>query len=174
VNGDAVGSRSNGSLVVAAVVAVLAGYFAYQGWFNPRRAIQRQLGELAATLSVPADRNGPADRLARTGALRKYFAPDVQVAIGHPLPPLTSRDALIAAAAAWNPPAGGSNVNFVDLQVVLDTAQTARVYTSVEIERVDPATGQPAIDSRDIRIEMVKDGEAWVVKTVEPAEAPRP
>jgi hypothetical protein len=40
--------KSNGSVYVAVVLAVLAGYFTYQWWFNPRRTIKRQLGELAA------------------------------------------------------------------------------------------------------------------------------
>ena len=70
--------RTNGSVYVAVVVALLVAYFSYQWWFNPRRAIKRQLGELAATLSVPADSRGDMDRLARVARLRNYFAPDVQ------------------------------------------------------------------------------------------------
>jgi len=160
--------KSNGSVYVAAVLAVLAGYFTYQWWFNPRRVITRQLGELAATLSVPADSRGEMDRLARIARLGNYFAPDVHVTLGGAAPPLTSREALVGAASAWNPPPGDWNVSFVDVQVALDTESTARAYLTVEIERRDPATGQPALDSRDMAVRLERQG-AWVIKTAEPA-----
>ena len=86
--------RSNGSLYVAVVLAVLAGYFTYQWWFNPRRVITRRLGELAATLSVPVDNPGDVDRLARIARLRNYFAPDVHVTLGGSAP-------AIASSTAW-------------------------------------------------------------------------
>jgi len=45
--------KSNGSVYVAVVVAALFGYFGYQWWFNPARAVKQRLGEVAAALSVP-------------------------------------------------------------------------------------------------------------------------
>jgi len=47
--------KSNGSVYVAIVFAVLIGYFGYQWWFNPARAVKRRLGEVAAALSASAD-----------------------------------------------------------------------------------------------------------------------
>src|SRR5580765_3360270 len=81
--------KSNGSIYVAVVLAVLAGYFTYQWWFNPSRAIKRQLGELAATLSVPEDSRSDMDRLARAARLRGFFAPDVHVTIAPGAPGLS-------------------------------------------------------------------------------------
>src|SRR5204862_6717704 len=101
--------KTNGSVYVAIVLAVLAGYFTYQWWFNPQRAIKRQLSGLAAALSAPADGRGDLDRLARIAALRNYLAPDIHVKTGASGPELTSRDALIGAVAAWNPSATGWN-----------------------------------------------------------------
>ena len=90
--------KSNGSLYVAVVFAVLVGYFGYQWWLNPTRAVKRQLGELAATLSVPGGREPrwPASRGSRGFAaiLRR----DVHVRAGADGRELTSRDEALAVA----------------------------------------------------------------------------
>ena len=167
--------KANGSLYVAVVLALLAGYFTYQWWFNPNRAIKRQLGELAATLSVPPDSRAEVDRLARIARLRNFFDPDVHVTLGSPAPALTSREALVGAAAAWNPPPGDWIVSFVDVQIALDTNSTARAYLTVQIESRDPATGQPALDSRDMKVDLAERDGTWVVTAAEPVVAvPRP
>ena len=162
--------RKHGSVYVTVVVAVLVGYFSYQWWYNPRRAIKRQLGELAATLSVPADSGGNMERLARVARLRSYFAPDVRVSLGASRPQLSSRDALVGAVAAWNPPAGGWNVSFVDVQISLDSDTTARAHMTVEITSPDPRTGQPAYDAREVRVEMAEQEDVWVITAAEPVE----
>jgi hypothetical protein len=162
--------KSNGSVYVGVVVAVLAGYFTYQWWFNPRRAITRQLGELAATLSVPADNPDEIDRIARIARLRNYFAPDVRVTLAASAPvALASRDALLAAVGSWNPPPGGAEVSFVDVQVALDSPTTARAYMTVEIESRDPTTGQPALDRREAVVVLAERDGAWVITAAEPA-----
>jgi hypothetical protein len=165
--------KINGSVYVAVVVAVLSGYFAYQWWFNPRRAIARQLGELAAALSVPADNRGNTERLARLARVRGYFAPDVHIALGGSAPALTSRDELLGLVGSWNPRPGGSNVSFVDVQVTLDSESTAHAYLTVEIENLDPPTGQPTLDTRDAFVGLAARDGTWVVTTAEPAETPQ-
>jgi hypothetical protein len=164
--------KSNGSIYVAVVLAVLAGYFTYQWWFNPSRAIKRQLGELAATLSVPADTRSDMDRLARLARLRSYLAPDVQITMGPRLPQLTSRDALIGAIAAWNPPAGGWDVSFGDVQITMDSDSTARVYLTVAITATDPGTGQPTVDTHEAKVSLARQDDIWVITTAEPVAAP--
>ncbi len=165
--------KQNGSIYVSIVLSLLVAYFTYQWWFNPRRAIMRQLGALAATLSVPAGSRGEVDRLARVARLRNYFAPDVHVTLGGSAPALTSRDALVGAASAWSPPPGDWNVSFVDVQVALDSGSTARAYMTVEIESRDPGTGQPALDSREMTVGMAARDGAWVVTTAEPTPTPQ-
>jgi hypothetical protein len=161
--------KSNGSMYVAVVVAALAGYFTYQWWFNPRRAITRQLGELAATLSVPAESPDDVDRIARIARLRNYFAPDVRVTLATSAPAvLTSRDALLATIGSWTPPPGGAEVSFVDVQVALDSRTTAHAYMTVEIESRDPNTGQPAFDTREATVGLAERDGAWVVTAAEP------
>ena len=61
--------KSNGSVYVTIVFAALVGYFSYQWWFNQNRVVKRRLGELAATLSVPAT-EGDLERVARLARLR--------------------------------------------------------------------------------------------------------
>jgi SnoaL-like domain len=163
--------RTNGSVYVSVVVALLVAYFSYQWWYNPRRAIKRQLGELAATLSVPPGGGGDIDRLARVARLRNYFAPDVRISTGASRPELTSRDALVGAVAAWTPPAGGWDVTFVDVQISLDSDTTARAYMTVEIASPDPRSGQPAYDAREVRVELAEQEGAWVITTAEPVQA---
>jgi hypothetical protein len=167
--------KTPGSVYVAVVVALLAGYFTYQWWFNPQRAIKRQLGNLAAALSVPPDARGDMDRLARVAALRNYFAPDVHVKAGPTSstgPEITSRDALVGAVAAWNPSPSGWNVDFVDVQITLDSRSTARAYVTVEVTTPDPRTGQPAVDAREAKVGMAERDGVWVITSAEPVETP--
>jgi hypothetical protein len=162
--------KKSGTVYVAAVVAVLAGYFTYQWWFNPQRAIKRQLVELAATLSVPADVSGEVDRIARVARLRNYVAPDVHVKVDPSRPELTSRDALVAAVGAWHPAPGGWIVHFVDVQATLVSETTARAYMTVEITSQDPRTGQPAIDAHEAMVGLAKLDGTWVITSAEPVE----
>ena len=140
---------------MAVVVALLGGYFTYQWWFNPNRAIKRQLDNLAVALSVSPDSRGDMDRLARIAGLRNYFAPDVHVKTAPASsagPELTSRDALLGAVAAWNPSTSGWHVDFVDLQITLESSTTARVYLTVEVITSEPGTSQATVDSREARV----------------------
>ena len=163
-------TKSNGSIYVVVVFAVLAGYFTYQWWFNPQRAIKRQLGNLAAALSAPPAGRGDMDRLARVAGLRNYFAPDVHVKAGPSGPELTSRDALVAAVAAWNPSANGWTVDFVDVQIALDSDRRARAYMTVEITTADPRTGRRAVDAREVTVTLAEQEGVWVITSAEPVE----
>ena len=164
--------KTNGSAYVAVVLAVLAGYFTYQWWFNPQRAIKRQLSNLAAALSAPPAGRGDIDRIARVAGLRHYFAPDVHVKMGPGStgPELTSRDALVGAVAAWNPSASGWNVDFIDVQITLDSSSTARAYLTVEVTTSDPRTGQPVVDAREAMVGLAEREGIWGITTAEPAE----
>src|SRR5438445_10750627 len=87
--------KTNGSVYVAAVFAVLVGYFSYQWWFNPARAVKRRLGEVAAALSAPA-RETEVNRLARLAQLRRYLAADIHLRAAGSAPEITSRDGVLA------------------------------------------------------------------------------
>ncbi len=167
--------RSNGSIYVSVVFAALVAYFSYQWWFNPHRVVKRRLGEIAATLSVPAT-DAELGRITRVAQLRHYLADDVHVRVGRSGGDLElrSRDAVLAVVGAWTPPPGGWNVDFVDVDVAVDSSTTARAYLMADMTSRDPRTGERTLDSRDATVSMVnRDGE-WVVSEVDVKAPPTP
>ena len=162
--------RSNGSAYVAAVFAVLVGYFAYQWWFNPARAIKRRLGEVAAALSVPAPDSDIA-RIQRLAALRRYLAEDVRVDVGG-AQRVTSRDAVLGLVANLRPAPGGVDVQFVDTQVNVELPSSGRAYLTVEVTTPDRQTGQPTVDSREAVVTLARRGGEWVITSAESRPTP--
>jgi hypothetical protein len=163
--------RSNGSTYVSVVFALLIAYFSYQWWFNPHRAVKRRLGELAATLSVPANETD-LGRVTRLAQLRGYLAGNIHVRGGRSQPELSSRDAVMAAASGWAPRAGW-NVDFVDTDVKVDSDSSARAFVTADMTTRDAQTGEPALDSREAQLSMAYlDGE-WVVNDVDVKDPPQ-
>jgi hypothetical protein len=162
---------TSGSKYVAVVFAVLCAYFVYVWWFNPVRAIKRRLGELAATLSVP-DHDGDLARVARVANLRRYFAEDVRVSAGAGAPLVTSREALLAAVAAFRAPAGGRDVQFVDLKVTLDAGETAHAVMTVEVTGRDARSGERTADARPATATLAKRNGDWVITSAASPEIP--
>jgi hypothetical protein len=166
--------KSNGTKYVLAVFALLAAYFVYVWWFSPTRAVKRQLGRLAATLSVPP---GEAEipRVARLAQLRRYLAADVHILLGKGDVDIPSRDALLAAVAVMRPPASGWDVQFVDVQVTVDSEVEARAYMTVEVRSEDPRTGERSLDAREARLTLVNQDGEWMITTAEsPQSLTRP
>src|SRR6185436_20278834 len=89
--------KRGGSVYVAVVFALLFGYFAYQWWFNPSRAVKRRLGEVAAALSMPPD-EPQAAKLARLARLRRFLAANVRLREEATGRELMSRDEALALA----------------------------------------------------------------------------
>jgi hypothetical protein len=158
--------KANGSVYVAAVFAVLVGYFTYQWWFNPSRAVKRRLGEIAAALSIPPQ-EAEVGRIARLAQLRKYLAPDIRVRVGDPPQEITPRDTVLTLVASFRPAADDVNVRFTDTQVFVDTEAAAHAYMTVEVVTPDRQSGQPTIDSRSASVDLAKVDREWVVTTAE-------
>jgi hypothetical protein len=163
--------KQNGSIYVSLVVVAVVGYFTYQWWFNPSRAVKQQLGELAAVLSAP---EGEADveRVARLARLRRFFSQDVHARQGAGAPEIATREALIGVIANWPVPPGGRDVQFVDVQIAMDSSMTAHAFLTVEVTRRDERTHQPVADSRDARVQLALEADAWVITGAEPYEPP--
>jgi hypothetical protein len=165
---------SNGTKYVLAVFALLAAYFVYVWWFSPARAIKRQLGRLAATLSVPPNEADVA-RIARLAQLQHYLAEDIRITIGRGEIDITSRDTVLAAVAARRAPPSGSDVQFVDVQVTVDSDEAARAFMTVEARSEDASTGERMLDAREARLTLAKRNGDWVVTTAEsPQSLTRP
>jgi len=158
--------KSNGSAYVAVVFAVLVGYFTYQWWFNPSRAVKRRLGEVAAALSVPSQ-EVEVGRIARVAQLRKYLAPDIRVRVGDPAQEMTPRDTVLALVAGFRPAAGDFHVRFTDTQVFVDAEAAAHAYMTIEVITPDRESGQPTIDSRNASVDLAKVDREWVITIAE-------
>jgi len=161
----------NGSIYVVVVFAAIAGYFTYQWWYNPTRAVQRRLGELATALSA-GDHESDMSRIARLAELRRYFSTDVRIRAGSSGPEIASRDTLMGLIAGWTPPPGGWNVQFVDLQVTMASDDAARAYMTVEVTARDAQTGQSTLDAREANLTLAKRDGEWVVTNAETREPP--
>ena len=161
--------KTNGSVYVSVVFAVLIGYFGYQWWFNPARAVKRRLGEVAATLSVPAA-DSDIGRVTRLAQLRHYLAEDIHIRAGSAGPEITSRDVMLAAIASWTPSPGGWDVQFVDVQITVDSDTTARAYLTVEVTSPDRQTRQPTVDAREASVALAKRNGEWVITNAESKE----
>jgi hypothetical protein len=164
--------KANGSIYVAIVIAALAGYFTYQWWFNPARAIKQRLGQVAAALSVPAPDSDIA-RLERLAQLQKYLADDVRIEVaGAPL--ISSREAALALIGAFHPAPGGVDVHFVDTQVTVDSADQGRAFLTVEVTTPDRQTGERTVDSREAAVTLALRRGEWVITTAESKRPPTP
>jgi len=161
--------RSNGSVYVAVVFAALFGYFGYQWWYNPSRAVKQRLGQVAGALSVPEAESDVA-RIARLARLRGYLADDLHLRVG--AQEIGSRDAALAVAAAWKPEPGSGDVHFADVQVFIESETAAHAYLAVELTSLDKATGQPTVDARDASVSLGRQNGEWVVTTAELKQAP--
>jgi hypothetical protein len=158
--------KSNGSVYVAAVFALLTGYFAYQWWFNPSRAVKRRLGEVAAALSTTSDEDD-VSRLARLAQLRKYLARDIRVRASERGQDLASRDAVLAIVGGFHPAADSFEVRFTDTQVFVDADTAAHAYMTVDVITPDRQSGQPTIDSRYASVDLARVDREWVITTAE-------
>jgi hypothetical protein len=161
--------KSNGSIYVAGVFAALFGYFGYQWWFNPARAVKQRLGEVAAALSVPEDESETA-HVVRLAQLRRYLADDLRVRAGSN--EVRSRDAAMAAAGGWKPEPGSGDVHFADVQVFIESETAAHAYLAVELTRRDRESGQPTVDSSDASVSLEKRNGTWVVTVAESKQMP--
>jgi hypothetical protein len=161
--------KSNGSVYVSLVFAALFGYFGYQWWFNPARAVKQRLGQVAGALSVP---EGEADvaRLARIAKLRGYLADDLRVHAG--AQEISSRDTALAIAAGWKPEPGSGDVHFADVQVFIESETAAHAYLAVELTSLNKESGHSTVDSRDASVSLAKRDGEWVVTTAESKALP--
>ena len=157
--------KSNGSVYVAVVFAVLVGYFGYQWWFNPSRVVKHRLGEIAAVLSVPPDESD-VSRVARIAQLRRYLADDIHIQAGAKAD-IASRETALAAAASWRPAEGSGDVHFADVQVFIESDTAAHAYLSIELTNVDRESGQKVIDARDASVDLAKRDGEWQITKVE-------
>jgi hypothetical protein len=161
--------KTNGSVYVTVVFVALFGYFGYQWWFNPARAVKQRLGQVAGALSVP-EAEADMARLARIARLRGYLADDLHLRVG--ASEVGSRDMALAIAAGWKPEPGSGDVHFADVQVFIESETAAHAYLAVELASLDKESGHATVDSRDASVNLAKRDGEWVITTAESKEMP--
>jgi hypothetical protein len=162
------GSRQAFLICVMVAFAVACGD-------SDERAIRNQMSAIAESLSVP-EHDGELGRIARIAALRNVLAPDITVSTGASSQPgaevepeLVGRDAVLALAGRWVPPAGGVTIEFVDVQVTLDASRaTAQVYCTARIS--SGPDERPLVDARELTIGFSRIDGSWLVASVRPEE----
>jgi hypothetical protein len=151
---------TNGSKSVVAIFAILAAYFVYQWWFNENRIVKLRLGELAATLSAP-EGEAQVERLARLAKLRRFVDESGRVTLDRTQ---YSRDEAIGAAAAWQLPAGGWNLDFADVDVRINPDDSARAFVTAEMTTRDVQTSQPqSLGSLEVTFSLAKKNGEWLI-----------
>jgi hypothetical protein len=163
--------KSQGSIYVSVVLAALVGYFVYQWWLNPNRIIKRRLGDVASALSAPASEDDLA-RLARIARLRRYIDEKVLVRVGRAGPEFHSRDEALGAVAGWKAGPDGWNVDFVDVDVRVNSDDTARAFVTAEVTTPDPQTGQRTLDSREVAFTFRSEAGDWLILEAESKDSP--
>jgi hypothetical protein len=157
------------TLLIAMVIALAGGYFAYRWWSDPTNAVKRRLDGLAATLSVTV-RESEVARVVRIAELRGYFAPEVRIRVGRSGPEINSREEVLGIVSAWTPPPGGWEVRFVDVQVTVAPDSTAQASLTVETIGHDARTGQRTLDATEAAVVLaLRDGQ-WVITSGEARE----
>ena len=148
-----------GTLYVGIVVVALTGYFVYQSWFNPSRAVKRRLGEIAGVLSIP-DNEPDIDRIGRLARLRGFVANDVHVRAG--TVDIDGSGTVVGMMASARPK-GGVDIQCVDVQVSVESPTTAHAGLMLEVNTHDARTGELLSDRYETIADLQKRDGEWIV-----------
>ncbi len=152
-----------GTVLLTLVAAVIAAALWYVLWPNEERIVRGRLNDIAAIISVPANETDLA-RMTRVAQLRDYIAQDIHVRYGSQEAP--SRDMVIGALTQWGRSADAVKVEFVDVQVTLDSARpdAATAYLTAKI------TGRDSVDAREADVRLGRVDGKWMVTGAETRE----
>ncbi|HMD33710.1 MAG TPA: hypothetical protein VKH42_02025 [Vicinamibacterales bacterium] len=154
----------NGSIYVGLVFVALAGYFVYQTWFNPSRAVKQRLGQIAGALSVPASES-EFDRTVRLSTLRGYLAENVRVRAGQT--EFNARDTVVGALSNIRAVAGALDLQCVDVQVSMESESSAHTGMMLEVSTHDPPSGELRSNRYETITDLEKRAGEWVVVRAE-------
>ena len=150
-------------VLIAVSVAVAAGVVAAWMLFQTEeRRIGRQLDELAEAVSVEADETDLV-RLATAARVGRFFTEDATIEVGDPYPPLSGRDAVLAAAARARTVLRPMTVELDDVEVAVADDGTARATTAATLSFRHPQSGQPTTDARDLELVLRKVEGVWLI-----------
>lgn len=140
--------RRGSVLIATAVVTGAATYW----WLLPGEGtrVRRALGELAATVSIPAGET-ELDRLARVRRAALQCTEDIRVEIDARVV-IEGREALAGAIAGVRTP-GPVRVAFRDVAVrVEEASREADVTATVTVEMQDARSGEAMLEAREVEL----------------------
>jgi hypothetical protein len=160
--------RRTSLLVVIAVV--VAGVAAWRHFVpNDVSDVHRRLDAFAAEFNKStADTLATVAHAARIGT---YFTDDVVVELGEGAPPIRGRQTLIAMATRLQPRTSAFSLELVDQNVTISTPSTADVSVTAAFRRRGRASGEDAVEARELALKMVKVGGEWLVREVKSVDA---
>jgi hypothetical protein len=86
--------------------------------------------------------------------------------------PIETRDTVLAMVGGFRPVAGGVDVNFVDTQVNVTSADQGRAYLTVEVTTPDRQSGERTVDRRDATVTLARRADQWVITSAELTQPP--
>lgn len=152
-----------GIRIVAAVVAV-AGVAGLVWWMFPsdESRVRARLAELAQAVTIPPSEPDLA-RLSRLARLGRLLGEDAAVDFGAPLGVVTGRSDLQGLAAQVVPQPGGLLIELRDVSVVIAGDRRRAGVTAVAVASEREADGRDAMETRDVRMELVRTNGEWLL-----------
>lgn len=152
---------------VTMAVLVAALFAIWHIWPSDERRIRRLVDELAQALQ-PADGEPELARAARLAPLSRHLADDVVVEAPSLL---TGRDQVLAAALQASRVAGLS-LRVHGVQVMVERSRaTATTTMGVTISGTNPATAQTWREISEVRLELARRDDEWIVTRIAPVAA---
>jgi hypothetical protein len=148
-------------------LALVAGYFLWTWLFpSPELVIRKRLSEVARLASFGSN-EAPLAKMANSGKLLNYFAPEVEVVIdvaGRPQYSVTGiedfRNAVMGARATLN----SLKVELLDISVHLDpTKRSASVVLAAKAQ----VGGESDLFVERMRFQMQKGERGWLISRLE-------
>jgi hypothetical protein len=155
---------------LAVVVALVLGFLAWRYLLpDDERDVRRRLNAFAADFNETSASGVAA--VAHAARLGSYFTDDVVVELGEGAPPIRGRQTLIAMATRLQPRTGAFTLELVDQNVTVSSSSTAEVSLTATFRRRSHASGEDAVEARELALRMIKTAGNWLVSEVKSVDA---
>ena len=155
---------------LALVVVLLLGFLAWRYLApNDERDVRRRLNAFASAFNETS--SGGVATVAHAARLGSYFTEDVVVELGDGAPPIRGRQTLIAMATRLQPRTEAFTLELVDQNVTVSSPTTAEVNLTATFRRRSHASGEDAVEARELALRMIKAAGNWLVSEVKSVDA---
>jgi hypothetical protein len=154
-----------------AIVAILAlGFLAWRYLLpDDERDVHKRLNAFAADFNETS--SGGVATVAHAARIGSYFTEDVVVELGDGAPPIRGRQTLIAMATRLQPRTEAFTLELVDQNVTVSSPSTAEVNVTATFRQRSHASGEDAVEARELALRMIKTAGDWLVSEVKSVDA---